>query len=278
MMFDPSTRYGGWIDRVKGIISAYELARLTGRTFRLFAGPTFPLGELIEPAGADWNARPSDLTWNPITTTFHVSRDRPSVRFARLRASSRARVFVETNLDYLPQLHPARGPGALHRLWGQRYRELFRLKPDLEEEVRRHTRPGTFAIHARFTGLLGDFKDVVMNALEPAARAALLRECLTRVETLARADSARQVLVFSDSVTFLDAVSRVAPNVEVLPGAPAHIDHTDAPRHSLRKTLLDFYVMTRCAKIALLRTGPMYDSNFSRYASYVNDVPFIEVS
>lgn len=275
MLFDSSARYGGWIDRVKGIISAYELARLTGRQLRLYAGPPFPIAELLRPATFDWRIEPRELRWNPLNTSFHVSRDRISPAFLALREASHPNLFVDTNLDYLPRLHPERDPAQLRALWSERFHELFALEPALEAEVAAHAIPGATAIHARFTGLLGDFTDVVDNALAPAEREALLGQCIERVR--ARAVRGGPLLVFSDSPTFLSRAAELA-NVVVVPGTPAHIDRTSSPRETLRKTLLDFFVMTRCARIVLLRVGPMYPSAFSRYASYVNDAEWSEVT
>ncbi len=276
MIFDPSTRYGGWIDRVKGMISVYELARLTGRSYRVYAGPTFPLDELVEPATFDWRIARESLRWNPLETGFHVSRDRWTDSFAALRTSRRKTMFVETNLDYLPELHPELDRLAIKKLWGDRYRELFKLTPALESEVHALVDSTAIALHARFTSLLGDFRDVSSRALEPAARDRLLHACVERVQELARADAARRIIVFSDSVTFLRAVEAAAPNIVTIPGQPTHLDHESRVKDSLRKTLLDFNVMVRCERIVQLRLGGMYDSNFSRYASYVHNVPFIQ--
>ncbi|MDQ3296405.1 MAG: hypothetical protein M3619_07470 [Myxococcota bacterium] len=276
MVFDPSTKYGGWVDRVKGMISVYELARLTGRSYQVYAGPTFPLDELVEPATFDWRIARESLRWNPLETGFHVSRDRWTDSFAALRTSRRKTMFVETNLDYLPELHPELERPAIKALWGERYRELFKLTPDLEREVEALVDPTAIAVHARFTSLLGDFRDVSSRALEPTARDRLLRACVARVEELAETDTARRIIVFSDSVTFLRAVENAAGNIVTIPGQPTHLDHVSGVKDSLRKTLLDFNVMLRCERIVQLRLGGMYDSNFSRYASYVHNVPFIQ--
>jgi hypothetical protein len=277
MMFDASTRYGGWIDRVKGIISVYELAQLTSRKLRVYAGPTFPLGDFLQPATFDWRTTLDELAWNPLATEFHVSRDRPSPEFQVLRDSHRRRLYIETNIDYLPQLHSELQAADVHQLWGQRFRELFALKTDFAAEVAAYKRSSAVALHARFTSLLGDFTDVVEHQLDEARRAELLEQCLDRVRKVASME-AGPVIVFSDSPTFLREAQRVAANVLTLPGTPAHIDHTHEARESLRKTLLDFYVMLSCERIILLRLGPMYRSKFSRYAAYISGAPFSELT
>jgi hypothetical protein len=274
MIFDPSSKYGGWIDRVKGMISVYELARLTGRSFHVHAGPTFPLDGLIEPATFDWRIDRAAVRWNPLETGFHISRDRWVDRFPALRSSSRRTLFVDTNLDYLPELHPELDKHAVRTLWGERYRELFKLAPDLEAEVRALVDDSAVAVHARFTSLLGDFKDVVSKELPLDERAKLLDACIARLREIAAAH--RKVIVFSDSTSFLQAATVAAPNIVTIPGAPAHLDHVSQVKETLRKTLLDFHVMVRCERVIQLRLGPMYDSNFSRYASFVLDVPFIQ--
>lgn len=274
--FSPLRRYGGWVDRLKGIISSYELARMTGRSFRLDVPPSFPVLEFLEPVTFDWRAGP--LTWNPLDTSFHVSRDRRSRQFVELQHARRPRLYVDTNLDYLAQLHPDASSDALARLWKERFDELFRMRSDLADTVGALARPGALALHARFTGLLGDFKDVVSNALPASERDDLRATCVRRVaEELNRAPG-RRVIVFSDSSSFLNEVTRISDEIVVLPGAPQHIDHVRDVRAALHKTVLDFFVMTRCAEIKQLRIGPMYNSAFSRYASFVGAIPFTTIS
>ena len=274
MVFDPSTKYGGWVDRVKGMISVYELSRLTGRSFRVSTGPAFPLEGLVEPATFDWRIAQSAIRWHPLDTWFHVSRDYWTNSFPRLRHSRRKTLFVETNLDYLAELHPDLDAADVRRLWGQRYRELFELAPALEREVQALVDERAVAVHARFTTLLGDFKDITSRVLAEPERSALLDACVKRVAKLAR--GAGRMIVFSDSITFLRSVDGLAPNITIIPGEPTHLDHQTRVVDSLSKTLLDFHVMVRCARIVQLRLPGMYDSNFSRYASYVRDIPFIE--
>jgi len=277
MLFDPSTRYGGWIDRVKGIVSTYELARLTERDFKLYAGPTFPVLEFLKPANHDWRTTLDEVAWNPLTAAFHVSRDRPVPEFAALRRSSRGNLFVDTNLDYLALLHPELSPPQVRALWGQRYRELFEPRPVFAQQIAAHVQPDAVAVHARFTGLLGDFTDVIDNSLERSQREELLSTCLERLTEVARAASGPMFL-FSDSKTFLARARAVLPDLIILPGDPSHIDRTSDPTSALQKTLLDFHVMCACRKIVLLRVGPMYPSAFSRYASYVNASEWSEVT
>ena len=97
MIFDATTKYGGWMDRVKGIVSVYELARLTGRRFQMYAGATFPLSGLVEPATFDWRVEREALRWNPLATGFHVSRDRWIDAFPKLRNARWRTLFMYYN-------------------------------------------------------------------------------------------------------------------------------------------------------------------------------------
>jgi hypothetical protein len=273
MVFDASTNYGGWMDRVKGMLSVYELARLTDRKLSVFAGETFPLAGLVEPATFDWRIDRAELRWHPLTTGFHVSRDRKVDAFAQLRDARSRTLFVETNLDYFARLHPELDEPARQALWRTRYHELFRLAPAFEREVAALADPQATAVHARFTTLLGDFRDITQRVLSPAERDELIAACLQRMRALLDSHPGR-IVVVSDSVTFLRAVEALGPRIVTLPGQPAHLDLEHEARATLRKTLLDFNVMCRCARVVQLRLGPMYDSAFSRYAARVHDVPF----
>jgi hypothetical protein len=277
MVFDASTGHGGWVDRLKGIVSVYELSQLAGRELKLCMDDSFPVLEFLQPSSFDWRTTREELRWSPLAAGFHVSRDRHSSGFLKLSQSSRSQLFVDTNLDYLPLLHRELTGDQLHTLWGKRYKELFTPKADFEEAVAAYARPGSIAVHTRFTSLLGDFKDVTDRELNEPDKRQLLQDCLGHVRHLAAAHESKRLMVFSDSPAFLDAVSTVAPNIALIPGTPSHLDHSSQPRDSLQKTLLDFYVMLRCEQIVMLRVGPMYNSNFSRYASYVGGRPFAEI-
>jgi hypothetical protein len=277
MLFDPSVRYGGWIDRVKGIVSTYDLARSTSREFRLHAGPTFPIDGLLEPATFDWRIGCDEIRWNPLNSAFHVSRDRTSAHFQALANTRAANVFVDTNLDYLPQLHPTLAEPEVRALWAERFHEIFKPTQQLAIQVDAHRRPSATALHARFTGLLGDFRDVSDNALPPPKREELLAACIERTRAAASTVEG-PLLVFSDSQTFLDRVRDALPTAIILPGIPTHIDRAEDPKQTMRKTLLDFFVMASCPRIMLLRLGPMYRSAFSRYASYVHGGTWSELT
>src|ERR1041385_644008 len=136
MLFDASTKYGGWVDRVKGMISVCELANITQRGFRICTDSTFPLLRFLEPNDVDWRSDRMALQWNPLRTRFHVSRDRPSDRFERLMHDERPQLYIDTNIDYLASLHPGASSEDLRTLWGALYRQLFRLRPELEADVR----------------------------------------------------------------------------------------------------------------------------------------------
>lgn len=277
MLFDPSVRYGGWIDRVKGVVSTYHLASVTDRNFRLYAGPTFPIDGLIEPATFDWRIKPEEIRWNPLNARFHVSRDQRTKDFSALVRTRARNVFVDTNLDYLPVLNESLDARAVRELWARHFRALFKPARALAERIDEFARPKATAVHARFTGLLGDFRDVVDNALPAAERDALLAACVDRLRTVAK-DVRGPLFVFSDSPRFLERAREAVPAAIVLPGTPAHVDRTDDARAALEKTLLDFYVMAACERIVLLCVGPMYRSAFSRYAAYVNAAAWEEIT
>lgn len=274
MVFDASSKYGGWMDRVKGMLSVYELARLSQRQFSVFAGATFPLAGLVEPATFDWRIAHGELRWHPLMTRFHVSRDRKVAAFAALRDARARTLYVETNLDYFDALHPELDAPARQALWRTRYHELFRLAPALEREVAGIADEHAVAVHARFTSLLGDFRDITTRVLSPPERDALVHACTQRLRELL-AQHAGRIVVLSDSVTFLRAAEALDPRIVTVPGEPTHLDHERAVQAALHKTLLDFSVMCRCTRIIQLRLGPMYDSAFSRYAALVADVPFV---
>jgi hypothetical protein len=250
---------------------------MTDRDFRLYAGPTFPIDGLIEPATFDWRIEPGGIRWNPLNARFHVSRDQRSQDFSALVHARALTLFVDTNLDYLPVLNERLDARAIRELWAHHFRTLFKPTRALADRVDEFARPQATAVHARFTGLLGDFRDVVDNALPVAERDVLLTSCTERLRTVAK-DVPGPLFVFSDSPLFLERAREAVPAAIVLPGTPTHVDRSDDARAALEKTLLDFFVMAACERIVLLCVGPMYRSAFSRYAAYVNAAAWDEIT
>ena len=83
------------------------------------------------------------------------------------------------------------------------------------------------------------------------------------------------IYVFSDSIQFLDFI-KLETNYIVLDGKPQHIDSNNNSNelNDHIKTFLDFFAISACEKVFLIRTKDMYNSAFSKYAAIVGNKEF----
>lgn len=275
MVFDRRKRTGGFVDRVKGMMSCLEIAHITGRTLIIHIDDSFPIYKLLDPGSPNVRFETKPIKWSLMQSAFHVSNDNKNIpAFLSLGNASKKQVFADTNLDYLAELHPGESEDQLNQRRARLFSELFQLKPEFKKAIEGCVPPQPIAIHSRFTSLLGDFKDVLDRPLDEAKKKALIDLCCSQVLTLAEQHPDNSILLFSDSKTFLDACCALSPRIKRLEGNPMHVDHASDPNDALYKTLLDFFVMVRCDAVYLLLNKPMYNSNFSRYAAIFGGKPF----
>jgi hypothetical protein len=267
MVFNHKKRTGGWVDRVKGMLSCLEVARQTGRTLVIHVDDTFPIDKYFDPGATNVKFETGPVRWSLFQSAFHVSNDNKKRTFLKLAGVKRKQLFVDTNLDYLSELYPGETEEYLNHRRMSLFHQIFHLKPGFQKTIEENTPAKPIAIHSRFTSLLGDFKDVQDRPLDDVKRKALLDLCCSQVLALVENYPDNSVMLFSDSKTFLDTCCALSPRILRLSGTPKHIDHTADHDDALYKTLLDFFVITRCESVYLLLNKPMYNSNFSKYAA-----------
>jgi hypothetical protein len=59
----------------------------------------------------------------------------------------------------------------------------------------------------------------------------------------------------------------------ILDGPVAHIDLNHS-EEVLQKTILDFYLLSRCSKVYQVQGPKMYNSQFCRYAAVLGNAPY----
>lgn len=280
MMFDGYVNHGGFVDRLKGIISFYELAQMRGWNFKIYFQSPFQLSLYLKENESAW-------VENAVRRRFPAARpvhffDQPASYFGRLirRFHVKCDFHVYSNIDFLAQLHPGHSRAQIDRLWGERFRQLFRLSEQLEKDVQTflENSQNPIGLHFRFTNLLGDFTDTPRHVLDRESQDAMVASCLQQIDKLQKHNQPRTFFLFTDSHVFAAlAVSRY-PFLRSTPGVPLHTDLDGKDEgHQHYKTLLDFFLLSRMSEIYSIRTKRMYRSSFSRYASRVGYSVFHQV-
>jgi hypothetical protein len=273
---DGSIQHGGFVDRLKGIISFYYFAKINGWHFKLYYSHPFDLRVFFQEGDICWSV-------NTVEKTFPKARpiwefDRPKVDINRLQKRfARGGIFhIYSNVDFLHQLMPETSKNIVQKHWGKLFKEIFRISPGMVETIESlliHT-SNPVGIHLRFTNLLGDFSDTPTLRLSPQQQDGLINYCVQQVGEVLKLNQNSSYFLFTDSIRFIEVCKSVYPEIRITPGVPQHTDQDREKSTDQDKTVLDFLLLTRMCKIYLIKHKLMYNSNFSRYASYINSVPF----
>ncbi|WP_066219219.1 hypothetical protein [Formosa haliotis] len=275
--FDGIFSHGGLVDRFKGIISFYEIAKRLDYNFFIHFNSPFNLTDFLVPNKVFWMK--DKVFYNPFTTgVLYLMNDFNSDPYTTIKNSKHNRFIVYSNIDYLGKILNTDVENEIHSKWRENFIELFKPSKFLEEKLKtvKSTR-NAVAFHTRFTTLLGDFKDTTNLELKATEKVNLIEKVLVEVNKKTASFQDYDIYMFSDSINFLKYIKENT-SYKVLEGEPKHIDlnNNDSVESDL-KTFIDFYFMSTCEFVFLVQLSPMYNSNFSKYASIVGNTKFDKI-
>jgi hypothetical protein len=302
-MYDGRMDHGGIADRLRGVISAYDVAKQMGYDFRIYFDHPFRLEDYLEPNLVDWRIAKEELCYNPEDAeAMFCGSNGTWVEpfFQRLWFKKRFReankqLHVNTNAQLLPR----------SKRYGELFQELFRpsarleqaLDAQLQRIVTSHhitnlksqasnlkpqissLKPHYITISLRFIGLLNDFTERDGKHIAPEEQQRLMDRCVAKIRELydQRAQG-KPVLLTSDSTRFLRYAAERLDFVRYIPGDVVHIDYQDATSDDINmKLFVDMLMISRADEAFLLQTGGMYNSGFPRRAAQITGIPFHHV-
>lgn len=283
-MIDGEGYHGGLCDRFKGMVSLYAYCKYRHLPFRIKHTYPFKLEDYLLPATYDWRLREDEYTDNPLySKILYMKGEHQARRLLNLR--TRKQIHFYTNRDLLECINDAYAQGS--RLdWGKLFRELFAPGPVLKERmaaVRKELDRGNGYVAAvfRFQNLFGDFSEYGYRPMaDKEERVHIIDKCLAAISSLRSEHCGKEILVTSDSVTFLDMVSRLE-GCHIIPGTMVHMGGNKkglpdgcTPFEVYMKSFLDFYMLSEAQKIYRISTTQMYPSAFPVYAAKVLGIPF----
>ena len=273
--FNGQIPHGGLVDRLKGIVSFYEIAKVLDYDFFIQFNNPFLLDTFLEPNTVQWQIKPEAVTYNSKTTKLIYAINDFDVNPLTLIRESKAETFlVYANIDYLSKIYPEVTGAVLETKWRTCFNELFKKSFLLESKLKGVEKDKYIAFHTRFTTLMGDFEDTTELVLSKDEKEALILQLQKKVQMLLQNNDSK-CYGFSDSIQFLNSIKE-KEKVYLVEGNPFHMDNFDA-NASLEghlKTLLDFFMISESETVYFLKLGKMYHSSFSKYAAIVGNKPF----
>lgn len=276
-VFNGSASGGGLIDRLRGIVSTFQICRAEGLDYRIHFVHPFPLSDYLQPGTYDWLLPDERLTFVSNNVDIVVSdtlTDTPKERLQqrdmitqalRQHPDRQRHVYTNTALCY-------------DNNFAASFRQLFVPAPRLQnhlDAIQEEIGGSYVSVSARFRNLLDDFNEQNFSQpLEAEAQQELLNSCLAQLEYLHELHLTERILLCSDSTTFLEAASSL-PYIYVILGRVSHIDNDQPHDYDYyEKTFLDFFTIAKAGKIYLLKEKRMYPSGFPYAASLLGEKPY----
>lgn len=276
-MYDGRMDHGGIADRLRGVVSSYDVAKQLGFDFRIYFDHPFRLEDYLEPAAVDWRITKEELCYNPEDAEAMFCGSNGTLVepffqrlwFKKRFREARKQLHVYTNALLLPR----------SKRYGELFRELFRPTERLEQALQHYSAPlegGYVTISLRFIGLLDDFTERDGKHIAPEEQERLMARCVEKIrEVHGRYAKGRKVLLTSDSTRFLKYAAEQLDFVYYIPGDVVHIDYQDATSDDINmKLFVDMLMISHAERAFLLQTDGMYNSGFPRRAAQITGIPF----
>lgn len=273
--FNGQIPHGGLVDRLKGIVSFYEIAKLLDYNFFIQFNNPFNLDAFLEPNTVDWTIFPEEVTYNSKHTELIYAINNFDINPLNRIKNSKAETFiVYANIDYLNKFYPQETTESRQEKWRISFNQLFKKSALLNQKLKGVEPDKYIAFHTRFTTLMGDFADTTSLVLSDNEKDNLVLQLQLKIQELLNNTNSK-CYGFSDSINFLNTI-KTKENIYLVEGNPFHMDNFDA-NASLEghlKTILDFFMISESETVYFLKLGKMYHSSFSKYAAIVGNKPF----
>ena len=271
---------GGLADRLRGIVSVYQVCKELGVAFHVYFTCPFTLQDYLEPAEYDWTIEPEDMSFGLGTDIVCCEvTDDTDYQAAKLHKWLSGRIRKSTS----HVIHIYGNPAFCYKenTYSALFHELFRPSESLQkafDEAVNTLGDGFVAVQLRFTHLLGDLDDYG-EVLPETQQRVLIDACLEKVQEIKSGQGGQPLLLLSsDSRTFLAEAREKVEGVYVVEGGIAHTDFTpDCASSVHEKLFLDYLLMARAKHIYRIVGTGMRKSGLPYSASLLNACPLTDI-
>lgn len=269
-MIDGSFEHMGLADRIMQIIGVYAWCKHKEYKFGLIANYPFELCDYLRP-NYNWKVKPENFSRNIFYSRPLYLGNRTKDKYKSLLTLKKKQLHVYVNIHW----NLIFDLGYENK---QLFNELFEPIPEIKEFIQQYREKfkSWDCLHFRFINLLGDFNEPQSLKLNDTEKQDLINKCYQFVLEESK-NTKNQLLVCSDSVTFLTKISAIN-GVIVLPGEPAHIDYApNADFGFYLKTFQDLFMISESESVRGVIAGNMYRSDFPLLAANIKGVNFKRV-
>lgn len=276
IIFNGSINHGGFVDRLKGIITTYQISKLFSKNeFKIYHYAPFDLSDYLIPNIIDWSFDKNQLNMQYPESRLLYSMDHIDYQlflndFKRLNKRQSGQNHIYTNLDYTNYVNNYQN----NNIWKDSFFELFKKNEFLKNLLSKYDTSNCIGIHARFGSILGDFIDTVnLGTLNQQEKKVLNNKLKKIVYEIILMHPKQTIYLFSDSYNFNKNCKESYNDIIITQGISVHTDSDDS-RVSHDKTLIDFFLLSKCKVVYQLQSKEMYGSQFSKYAALIGSSKF----
>ncbi|MCH5230106.1 MAG: hypothetical protein J1F12_08975 [Muribaculaceae bacterium] len=259
------TTKSGLSDRLWGSVSCFIICKKNNIDYKISWTYPFDLTEFLVPNKYNWEVKSNQIDENKIV--YIRNNHNNSIQEKILK-----RIIRENNITKVY------GVGHLNRNeFGFYYNYLFKPSPLLEESVNKCLKEINckyISITFRFQQLLGDFKEIGKSIKDKDKKQKILEISKKIISDLYENNKYNQILVTSDSTTFLDYIKDL-DYVYVIPGNIIHMGFSDDKSlENHLKSFIDFYMIANADTVYFVKTNLTYHSTFAYTAAKVYNKPY----
>lgn len=276
-IYDGKINGCGLADRIKGIISIYEICKKQNLEYKILFTHPFYLTDFLLPNKVNWHIQENEINYDleatDICYIYSIAgtlkeADRQRKWFNKWFKSNKTEFHVRTNARTFD-----------NKFFSSNFNELFTIAPRLQKSINEQRKilgNSYISTSFRFLNLLGDFNEPgISEVLTNEEKQEMIAKNIKQIKLLHNLYPDKRILVNSDSITFLQE-ARKLDYTYTIPGNITHIDSNNVSNdyHIYEKTFLDFFMIANADKIYLYKTGKMYKSGYPGIASLINNKPF----
>ena len=279
-MADGKMPHGGLFDRLKGLVAIYAIAKSESQGFAVNFTNPFVLEKYLVPNQYDWRADDGAIVYS-------YPRTRPVIAYSEFKTPDR--LFRKRNgqthfyfgndiLDYINKWY------GMSYEWESLYNELFQPSDYLKYHINsiKQKIGGKYnAVHFRFQNLLGDHTEYgKYTVLRDNEKKKLENECIKKLHDINdQLQEDERLVVFSDSMVFLEYVKKNNSSYYVVPGNVKHVDNiNETSEDEALKLFIDMYLMIDAEKVFSIVGNQLYPSAFPEYSAKIGRKTFERLS
>jgi hypothetical protein len=275
---------GGLTDRLKGIISAYQISIITNREFKVIYNHPFNLKKILDENHVKWHMSSSKEERQVLRNSKHYNLmgRKNNHNFMKLIKKiimdKNDFIAIRVNFDYSEILN--NNFKTINLNWTDCFNKLFKYSQFtnimLADWVKSNGNNDLIGVHCRFINLMGDNIEKGKELCDKNKQL-LLKKIIKTIHAILP-DSAHKILLCSDSNRFLNQISQnktIMRKIIIAKGEPKHSEKNQVSELELQKIIVDFFLLSYCDPVYSITYDGLYPSAFPKYAAKLNSSKFI---